>query len=213
MITQHASGKEICPVKAWSLLVVRILNYDLGNLESPVNTYVHKENSAVQSYLHDKHKMRTIPSKDITHVAKYLHTNKNKRTIQSKKIKTHVSTVSAKDIATHIHDTVENIGVNILGFRGNETGTHSVRTSFAMLLYLQRVHPFTIMLQGRWSSEAFLLYVRRQVQQFSTGLSASMTQENFFTIPEHVSLNGEGENSINLTQPQIGSHNNRSHRT
>ena len=34
-------------------------------------------------------------------------------------------------------------------------------------------------------SDAFLLYVRRQVQEFSTGVSADMTQnEHFFTIPD-----------------------------
>ena len=123
-------------MKAWSLLVVRILNYKLGSFDSTVNTYVPDENSTATTYIHNK---------------------KNVRTIFSKNIQTNVSTISAKYIAMHIYNTVENIGVNVLGFCGDKTGTHSVRTSFAMLLYLQRVHPFTIMLQGCRSSEAFLL--------------------------------------------------------
>ena len=47
------------------------------------------------------------------------------------------------------------------------------------------------MLLGRWSSDAFLLYIRRQVQEFSTGVSSDMLKhENFFTIPD---LEEEGD--------------------
>ena len=52
------------------------------------------------------------------------------------------------------------------------------------MINLQNVHPFTIMLQGRWSSEAFLMCVDSHIQQFSTGLSNYIIQEDFFTIPE-----------------------------
>ena len=39
------------------------------------------------------------------------------------------------------------------------------------------------MLLGRWCSNAFLLYIRRQVQEFSAGVSADMvSQDTFFTI-------------------------------
>ena len=42
------------------------------------------------------------------------------------------------------------------------------------------------MLQGRWCGDAFLLYIRRQLQQFSEGLSKGMVRkESFFTIPEN----------------------------
>jgi len=42
------------------------------------------------------------------------------------------------------------------------------------------------MLQGRWKSDAFLLYIRPQVAAFSKGLSEAITHEanNFFTVPE-----------------------------
>ena len=37
---------------------------------------------------------------------------------------------------------------------------------------------------GRWSSEAFLKYIRRQVQEFTTGVSARMIQRgSFFNVP------------------------------
>ena len=44
-------------------------------------------------------------------------------------------------------------------------------------------HPSTIMLQGRWSSDSFMKYIRPQIQQFSTGLSSAMVEVDFFTIP------------------------------
>ncbi len=53
-----------------------------------------------------------------------------------------------------------------------------------MAMYLSGVPVFTIMLLGRWSSDAFLRYIRRQVKEFSKGISNKMIRnENFFTIP------------------------------
>jgi hypothetical protein len=49
------------------------------------------------------------------------------------------------------------------------------------------VPEFTIMPIGRWSSDAFLQYICRQVLQFSAGVSKCMisTQsQDFFTLPE-----------------------------
>ena len=41
------------------------------------------------------------------------------------------------------------------------------------------------MLIGSWSSDAFLLHIRRQVQEFLDGVSGDIiSQENFYTIPD-----------------------------
>ena len=72
-----------------------------------------------------------------------------------------------------------------LSFTGKDVGTHSIRASLAMALYLKKRMVSTIMLIGRWSSDAFLLYIRRQVQEFSAGVSADMvSHDQFFTIPD-----------------------------
>ena len=44
---------------------------------------------------------------------------------------------------------------------------------------------------GRWCSDAFLTYISRQVLKFSTGISESMVQKDFYTVPEvdHVDPN------------------------
>ena len=91
--------------------------------------------------------------------------------------------IISEEMLHHIKNTVDNM--KGLGFTGKDVGTHSVRASLAMALYLSRRPVSTIMLIGRWCSDAFLLYIRRQVQEFSAGVSADMvSQEEFFTIPD-----------------------------
>jgi len=56
------------------------------------------------------------------------------------------------------------------------------------------------MLQGRWRSDAFLLYIRVQVTAFSTGLSNAMVHDsnNFYTVPDtHIKQkNNQNTNSM-----------------
>ena len=54
-----------------------------------------------------------------------------------------------------------------------------------MLMYLNSIPVYTIMLVGRWSPEAFLLYIRKQVLSFTKGISSKMLlKEDFYTILE-----------------------------
>jgi len=49
-----------------------------------------------------------------------------------------------------------------------------------MAMYLAGIPVFTIMLLGRWSSDAFLPYIRKEVQEFSNSVSSKMIiSENF----------------------------------
>ena len=91
--------------------------------------------------------------------------------------------ITRNEMLEHLQHTVNNM--TGLGFKGKDVGTHSIRSSLAMALYLKKRSIFTIMLLGRWRSDAFLLYMRRQIQEFSAGVSADMvSQEDFFTIPD-----------------------------
>ena len=93
--------------------------------------------------------------------------------------------ITRDEMLQHIRHTVDNM--TGLGFKGADVGTHSIRSSLAMALYLSKRPISTIMLLGRWCSDAFLLYIRRQVQEFSAGVSADMvSHEDFFTIPDLV---------------------------
>ena len=107
--------------------------------------------------------------------------------------------VRATQILSAIRAAVKIIGPTQLGFASSEVGTHSIRSSAAMAMYLAGVPVYTIMLIGRWSSDAFLRYIRRQVQEFSSGVSARMLiTTDYFTIPEHASIEDPRAQGNNL---------------
>jgi len=60
------------------------------------------------------------------------------------------------------------------GIQPTDVGLHSLRASAAMAMYLNEVPVYTIMLLGRWSSDAFLRYIRKQVTEFSNNVSRRM---------------------------------------
>jgi hypothetical protein len=95
------------------------------------------------------------------------------------------SVISGPTILAHLRAAVSALGRDFLGFDAADVGLHSLRSGAAIAIYLGSVPVFTIMLSGRCSSDAFLRYIRRQVQQFSTGVSTKMIQQpSFFTIQE-----------------------------
>ncbi len=73
-----------------------------------------------------------------------------------------------------LRDAVVAVGEDSLGFRAHEVGTHSIRASAAMQMYLGECPVYTIMLIGRWSSDAFLRYIRKQIEQFSHNVARRM---------------------------------------
>jgi hypothetical protein len=91
---------------------------------------------------------------------------------------------SGTELLKKLRLAATSIGPDILGFTADQLGLHSARSGSAMAMYLAGIPVFTIMLLGRWSSDAFLRYIRKQVKEFSKGISDKMIQnENFFTIP------------------------------
>jgi hypothetical protein len=54
-----------------------------------------------------------------------------------------------------------------------------------MAMYLAKVPVTTIQLIGRWKSDAFMRYIREQVDCFTQNVSSQMTaKEHFYTIPD-----------------------------
>ena len=52
------------------------------------------------------------------------------------------------------------------------------------MVYLAKEPVYTIMLIGRWSSDAFLAYIEKQIKEFTKGVSTRMLQNNtFFNLP------------------------------
>ena len=67
-------------------------------------------------------------------------------------------------------------GEERLVFSHKEVGPHSIRSGFAMELYLAKVYPETIIIMGQWASSAFLRYIRIQVSDLSKGISTLKTK-------------------------------------
>jgi hypothetical protein len=96
-----------------------------------------------------------------------------------------VTSISSESALHFLRLVATELGPQKLGFTAAEIGTHSIRSGGAMAMYLAHDIPvYTIMLIGRWSSDAFLLYIRAQVQEFSKGVSKKMIRNlDFFTVP------------------------------
>ena len=113
--------------------------------------------------------------------------------------------------------TATAMGESTLGFPASDIGTHSNRSAAAMAMYLNGIPVYTIMLVGRWSSNAFLLYIRKQVQEFTRGVSGRMINtSSFYTIPDEHAIHEDprtrGNPSNAATNPrQNGRPNNRTH--
>jgi hypothetical protein len=83
--------------------------------------------------------------------------------------------------------TAKDMGSDRLGFGPEEVGTHSNRSGGAMSMFLSSTPVYTIMLIGRWSSDTFMRYIRKQVIASSHGIFKKMlTYEELFTISDFV---------------------------
>ena len=82
--------------------------------------------------------------------------------------------ITSKEIIDAINASAEAIGWDKLGVKKGDFGTHSIRSGGAMAMYLDEIPIYTIMLIGRWSSDAFLEYIRKQVDQFTYNIAERM---------------------------------------
>ena len=98
-----------------------------------------------------------------------------------------VEYIKSEQILQSLRWAVDELGVDHLGFTSDEIGCHSIRSAAAMAMFLNKVKTYTIMLQGHWSSDAFLRYIRKQVKEFSNGVSTAMVDPDtykFYTTPD-----------------------------
>ena len=83
----------------------------------------------------------------------------------------HIKHITSKEIVSALRGAVVSIGEDILGIKKEDVGTYLIRLGAAMAMYLGKCPIYTIMMIGRWSSDAFLRYIRKQVEQFSHNVS------------------------------------------
>jgi hypothetical protein len=71
-------------------------------------------------------------------------------------------------------------GSATFSFEATEIGTKSLRSDAAMALFLMDYSTARIMILGRWSSDAFLVYIRPQVLEWTNNMSNDMIHNDSF---------------------------------
>ena len=94
-----------------------------------------------------------------------------------------------------LRSVVALIGELELGFSKDEVGLHSIRSGGAMAMFLSGVNEIIIQRVGRWASDAFLEYIREQVDSFTVGVSQKMLQ-----YEKYHHLNAKESTTLNLTK-------------
>jgi hypothetical protein len=89
--------------------------------------------------------------------------------------------VTSEELRLHLRSAcTKGGGVGTFGYGASDIGTRSLRSGAAMGLFLMN-HPVAkIMILGRWSSDAFLVYIRPQVLEWTNQLSGDMIRNNTF---------------------------------
>lgn len=72
-------------------------------------------------------------------------------------------------------------GLHTFGFHPKHIGNKSIRSGAAMSLFMMGHSSAKIMILGRWSSDAFLVYIRPQIMEWTHSMSIDMTRTDTFT--------------------------------
>jgi hypothetical protein len=101
-----------------------------------------------------------------------------------------ISHITQKQVNDALRDGVKSYGESKLQILVSEVGTHSLRSGSAMAMYLGGIPVYAIQLIGRWKSDSFMKYLRKQIEQFTLGISTKMlTMQVFRHVPSHTSSN------------------------
>ena len=116
-----------------------------------------------------------------------------------------ITTITADYVRSRLRAMVELLGEDKLGFTKIDIGLHSIRSGGAMAMFLSGTSVIIIMRVGRWSSEAFLEYIRDQVESFTADVSKNMLKhEQFFNLnpnagPSSYQLDSNHSNTEDIT--------------
>jgi hypothetical protein len=115
-------------------------------------------------------------------------------TLNSIMSKGKLCTIPSTLILDRIRSAFPSLGKGKLGFTENKVGTYSNRSRGAMGMFLASTPVYSIMLIGRWSSDAFMCYIQKQVLEISHRVSRKMiTYEEFYPIPDFVHNTADGD--------------------
>jgi hypothetical protein len=84
--------------------------------------------------------------------------------------------VTAKHITQVLQRPAFRTTIWMEGFELDRIGTHSIRASGAMHLFLNNVAEATIMNIGRWQRQTWLTYIHNQIAAVTAGVSRFMSR-------------------------------------
>ena len=72
--------------------------------------------------------------------------------------------VTLAEMLSALRDAICAIVEDKLGFKAEQVGNHSQRSGAAMTMYLGECPVYSIMMTGQWSSDVFMIFIRKQVE-------------------------------------------------
>ena len=97
--------------------------------------------------------------------------------------------ITSKQITNALQDTVLAIEEDSFRIATHKIGTYSIRSGAAMAMFLGGCPVFLIMMIGCWSSDTFLRYIWKQVEEFNHNVSQKLLTHMFHRhIPNYTSL-------------------------
>jgi hypothetical protein len=118
------------------------------------------------------------------------------------------SNLTSRAALVMLRQSLRDLNSEALNIKAEECGLHSLRSSAAMAMYLNGIPVYTIMLLGRWSSDAFLRYIKKQVTEFTKGVAQKMIQRLVYF---HVSHAGREDPRTHNRQSSTANHGLGSH--
>ena len=123
----------------------------------------------------------------VTRIRSYSGTT-SRTTVNTYKVGNVFGQITSKQVISMLRTSVTTIGPENIGVPVKRVGTHSIRTTFALLMSLNGAQDSLIRKKGRWRSDAYLLYIRGYADAFGDMTSdyiSNPEKGNFVSLHDH----------------------------
>ena len=123
----------------------------------------------------------------VTRIRSYSGTTSS-TTVNTYKVGSQFGRITSKQVVAMLRSAVTEVGPDSIGVPLARVGTHSVRTTFALLMSLNGAQDSLIRKKGRWRSDAYLLYIRGYADAFGDMTGNYISDEkkgNFVSLHDH----------------------------
>lgn len=119
---------------------------------------------------------------------------------------TTVSCIHLDHARIWLRSTTKLVGESALGFTKDAVGLHSIRSGGAIAMFMSGISTVIVQRIGQWSSEAFLEYIRDQLESFTSRVSQKMIEVSDFhhiNVPNTDSQKFNKENDPDQVPVQV----------